>query len=130
MKRVISALLIIILFISCDKRLEYLDMNKSVDLSYGKCFMDSSRILTVCFDSILSDSRCPDGANCIWAGEAIARFNIKVGQNEVRKVDLRLSNDTVINGYKFSFISLNPYPSASQEISVNDYIARIIIYHD
>ena len=105
-------------------------MNKSVDLSYGKCIKDSLKIITVCFDSIISDSRCPDGAICVWAGEAIARFNIKVGQNEVRIVDLRLSNDTVIYGYKFSFVSLNPYPSISQEISVNDYKVRIIVHHD
>jgi len=130
MKRILSIVLIIIAFISCDKKSEYLELNKSFDLSYGKCIKDYNKILTVCFDSIISDSRCPDGGICIWAGEAIARFNIKVGLHGFRTIDLRLSNDTLINGYKFSFVSLNPYPSIRHNISVNDYKARIVIHQE
>jgi len=54
-------------------------------------------------DSIIEDSRCPEGAECIWAGNAKAKFNLNV-------------NDKFeyINGlnYNVSVISKNwPYMS-------------------
>lgn len=31
--------------------------------------------LTLCFDTLISDSRCPANAMCIWQGTAVAKFS-------------------------------------------------------
>jgi hypothetical protein len=127
MKTLIPAILIILVFISCDKKSEYLELNKSIDLAYGKCVKDNACTLSVCFVSVLTDSRCPEGVECFWEGEAIARFKIQVRKYVAQSINLKLSNDTTIHGYKFSFVSLTPYPSISHSINLKDYKANIIV---
>ena len=129
-QRIIFFILVFHLFISCERKPDYLELNKSYDLSFGKCIHDFDKILCVCFDSLITDSRCPEGGICFWAGEAIARFKITVGKYEIQAIDLKLSNDTVIHGFKFSFVGLSPYPSIRHTIRLNDYEARIIVQQE
>ncbi len=102
--------------------------NDTIDLGYGKCLMDYSRQIKICFDSVIADSRCPENVICIWAGEAMTRFKITIGNNEHYFIDLRnQTTDTLINGYKFSFVDLLPYPNTKYQRSLSDYVARIVI---
>ncbi|CAM4428809.1 hypothetical protein [Flavobacterium terrigena] len=38
---------------------------------------------TIVIDKIISDSRCPEGVTCVWAGELVVKLS--VWQNEVLK---------------------------------------------
>jgi len=72
--------------------------------------------LRLCFESVISDSRCPANAVCAWSGTAIAQFSIE--KNDARIHELTLasplpvsqSRDTIVAGYKIEFINLYPYP--------------------
>lgn len=126
--------MILIALFSCDRKPEYkpelLELNKTYDLSFGKSAFNIDRMISVRFDSVISDSRCPTGGICITSGKALVRFDITISQYCNPEVDLTISEDTVISGYKFSFISLNPYPSSGHEINVDDYQARIIVQQE
>lgn len=102
--------------------------NETIELAYGKCLNDLEGHGSICFDSVLSDSRCPLNATCVWAGEAVVRFKFTRNNDNPIFVDLRTgTRDTVVNGYKFSFIELLPYPYTGRTIKIEDYKARIII---
>ncbi len=71
----------------------------------------------ICFDSLLTDSRCPAGAVCIWQGNAL----IKVTFHESMAAHTFVMSlkgypsggfpsDTTVNGYQISFTNLEPYP--------------------
>lgn len=82
--------------------------------------------MRVQFTDVTSDSRCPTGAQCIWAGEAVTRFTI--GGNE--QVSLTLGIDTskatvVVRGKQFTIVALNPYPRLNESIAKGDYIAAV-----
>jgi hypothetical protein len=71
--------------------------------------------LGLCFDSLISDSRCPANAVCVWAGAAVAKFSLtKNGQptsftlSTLKFADY--NKDTVLMGYKIEFVNLSPYP--------------------
>jgi|SRR6185437_2518366 len=71
----------------------------------------------ICFDSLMEDSRCPTGVECIWLGTAIIQITFHENRNShTFKMSpqgfptLGYTNDTTINGYKISFIKLEPYP--------------------
>lgn len=71
--------------------------------------------LRLCFDSLISDSRCPANAMCVWAGSALAKFSLaKNGEStSFNLVTLKYGNynkDTVLLGYKIEFVNLSPYP--------------------
>lgn len=71
----------------------------------------------ICFDSLIMDSRCPKGVNCVWQGTAQIKVNFHEGGNSHR-FDMSLQNfpslgitsDTIINGYRIRFEDLLPYP--------------------
>jgi hypothetical protein len=71
----------------------------------------------LCFESVVSDSRCPANANCIWGGTAIARFSIAKHDARIHVLTLATplpvtyGRDTVVAGYKIEFVNLHPYPS-------------------
>jgi len=97
-------------------------------LAYKDCFYDRDGQSYICFDSVLNDSRCPIGVECVWAGEATGRFKIEKYNNNPVFIDCKEgTNDTVISGYKFSFIKLLPYPSYGNQTRPVDYTARIVI---
>lgn len=68
------------------------------------------------FDAVVSDSRCPANAMCIWQGAATATFSF-TKNNDAHRFNLstitmkpNYTKDTVIAGYKIEFVNLLPYP--------------------
>jgi hypothetical protein len=76
---------------------------------------------TIVFDAVKSDSRCPKGVQCIWAGEATVQVKARgfkvAGENEVT-VNVSSIGGAVLLGessgvkYSLLLVDLIPYPSA------------------
>jgi hypothetical protein len=71
-----------------------------------------------CFDSLLTDSRCPAGAVCFWQGTALIKISVHEAANTHSFVmslkgfpGLSYPGDTTINGYTIIFTDLKPYPA-------------------
>lgn len=68
------------------------------------------------FDAVISDSRCPANAVCIWQGAAIAAFSFTKNGDTHRfnlstiTMETDYTKDTLIAGYKIEFKNLLPYP--------------------
>ena len=72
--------------------------------------------LSLRFDSVISDSRCPANVVCVWQGEASVKFTIiKNGTRDffnLSTINMEPSfrKDTVIYGYKIELLNIYPYP--------------------
>lgn len=103
-------------------------LNDTLEVSYKQCVFDANSLYSVCLDTVLEDSRCPSGAVCIWAGEAIARFRILYWNYPpvilTQKEGTTYAEDA---GYTFTFLKLLPYPSISYYPKLQDYKARVLI---
>lgn len=70
----------------------------------------------ITFDAVVSDSRCPANAICVWQGAATATFSFSKNNSNHRfnlstiTMAPNYSKDTIIAGYKIEFINLLPYP--------------------
>ncbi len=88
---------------------------------------------TIRFDSVLTDSRCPEGVYCFWSGIAGIRLTVGGRRGETESVDLytydfREYSDTVTyKNLKVKLINLIPYPSSGKEISPDSYKAKLIL---
>ncbi|HEX2395730.1 MAG TPA: hypothetical protein VHI78_10305 [Bacteroidales bacterium] len=103
-------------------------LNDTIYIDYRSCIQDYAKQNRVCFDSVLSDSRCPKNVVCIWAGEATARFTIDDFRNSPVQADLRLGTlDTLIQGLRISFVALEPYPDFNNPHKTEEYKAGIVI---
>ena len=87
-----------------------IQLNECEEIQFG------SNVVSLCFDELLEDSRCPVNAMCIWEGVAKASFTFDDGQ-QTHRIRLATSEvpgpetpDTTINGYKIELLNIEPYP--------------------
>ena len=106
--------------------------NLALDFKVESCLVNDKE---VCFtlDSILEDSRCPTGLNCVWEGNAKPRFTMTTGGETFQfPLDTQPTsnfhrNDTTIGGYHITLKEITPYPSTEKEISKSDYNVTIVV---
>ncbi len=100
------------------------NLGQEFSLAIGQSVTIPSEKMTIEFIAVTADSRCPSGAQCIWAGEAECTINISLNKNEQTVTLIQpgggSSVSTKIEGYSLSFI-LNPYPQLGQQIENRDY---------
>ena len=110
-------------------------LNDTTEIALHKVYTNYENSLSIKMDSILEDSRCPIGAQCVWSGIAGARFDFILNKKLTRFDLYTLNNlnypvwhkDTIISGYKIQLIELNPYPSLLKHFKYGQYKAKIII---
>lgn len=115
--------LAVLALVSCTKNKTALKANNELELTLNDCGSaknpgDNQTNGTVCFTKLLTESRCPSGAVCIWQGYAECEFSINLnGQQKSFRLatikNMLLNTDTVINGYKVSLINVLPYPDVN-----------------
>ncbi len=105
-------------------------LGQEFSLAIGQSATIPSENMTIEFIAVTADSRCPSGAQCIWAGEAKCTVIISLNENEQAVTLLQhgggSSGETRIEGYNLSFI-LNPYPQLGKQIENKDYRLVLII---
>lgn len=86
--------------------------------------------LEVIFVSVSEDSRCPEGVECVWSGNA--KIKIKLNKSKIKPATIELNTDagsksaSYLN-FEVRLISLTPRPKQNETISPRDYKARLVI---
>jgi hypothetical protein len=86
--------------------------------------------LKIKFIAVTEDSRCPMGANCIWAGNAKVKFEV-IGRTGGRKTFE--ANTTTgpkgdqFDGWAIDLVSLTPSPKMGSTLNPRSYQARFTI---
>ena len=104
-------------------------LGEQFSLPIGQTVDIVSQGLSIRFDAVTSDSRCPNGVECVWAGEAKCRMIIKYHDTETEVIFTQngssISQEN-FQDYLFSF-QLGPYPQVGQEIEDSAYILVMIV---
>lgn len=82
------------------------------------------------FISVLEDSRCPKGTNCIWAGNAKVQLKIKKQNGAWETVELNMNlekREIKFDGYAIKILELTPTPKANVKINRNGYVGTFSI---
>jgi len=86
--------------------------------------------LTIAFDRVESDARCPMDALCVWAGDATVMVSLsKAADGRVQRelhTDPRASEASYL-GYSIKLVALAPYPQSSRPIRPQDYVATLTV---
>jgi hypothetical protein len=81
------------------------------------------------FVSVVEDSRCPEGVNCIWAGVARVKIQVRKNGGALKEFELNTNqNDKsiIFAGHEIKLASLTPYPKAGSQINAS-YRATLTI---
>lgn len=82
--------------------------------------------LTIKFLELVEDSRCPTDTQCIWAGNAKIKIQIRKNGRDAKTVELNTNLDaqsTTVAGYKIELTGLTPQPRSNIRINRNGYVA-------
>lgn len=86
--------------------------------------------LTILFDGVVSDSRCPSDVMCVVAGDAKISINLSLGgvgsRYQLAVTDPALRRVT-FEGYEVQLVTLTPSPVSTRTIPPADYRATLTI---
>jgi len=119
MKRlwVIASFAVTALLYSCEKN--HFDTTASLKIPLHTCSnpVISGNRVSICFDTLLADPRCPPDAVCFWPGFGVGSFSFSANGNTHRirlaEVPFRglFPKDTIVSGYKIEFLDLELDPA-------------------
>ena len=85
--------------------------------------------LSISFDAVTEDSRCPSGAQCVWAGNAGIRLTLE----SANRTQVAILNSTLdprrvsFAGYAVGYRDVTPYPAADLPHDPVAYVATIAV---
>ncbi|HEX6037314.1 hypothetical protein [Longimicrobium sp.] len=85
--------------------------------------------VTVRFESVASDSRCPTGVQCVWAGNAVVRAVLSQGNKAFgAELNTTLEPKSVrYLDYQVALVSLTPQPAQGSAIDPSRYEATFVV---
>ncbi|MBM2815535.1 MAG: hypothetical protein HW421_2297 [Ignavibacteria bacterium] len=114
-----------------------------VQLKYGESIKIDDAGTQIIFDELLEESRCPEGAVCLWAGNAKIKLRIGIPEMSSRQMDVfELNTNLDPKSYLYEpkiiseknhrtqieLVDLLPHPSLSKRmLRLEDYVATLLI---
>ena len=86
--------------------------------------------LSIRFDEVASDSRCPIDAICVWAGEARVAMTLSEGSGPKVKREWRTNPTNFAvsyDDYSIQLGELRPYPQGMGQTPQGDYVATLTV---
>jgi hypothetical protein len=103
---------------------------KEFTLAPGQAAALQGENLSLKFEGVTGDSRCPRDVQCIWAGEVTSQViaTLAGSSSTLTIVQGGGSNGarTIIGGFEMT-TKVEPYPVSSQKIPARDYRLTVII---
>lgn len=86
--------------------------------------------LTIKFLSLVEDSRCAEGTQCVWAGNAKIKVLVTTSRGESKTFEMNTNKGAKgdsLGGYAIMLESLTPTPKTNIRIDKNGYTATFSI---
>lgn len=105
------------------------DKTEEVKIQVGEQKAVTEDKIKIKFVSLVEDSRCPEGANCVWAGNARIKVEISCNnRTEEFEINTNLGpKGAAFDGYAINLVSLTPEPKVDVEVAATDYFATFEI---
>lgn len=101
---------------------------QTIQINKQKKFSRSD--LTIRFVEVVEDSRCPENARCVWAGNAKIKIEVKSKGAASQTIELNTNgNDKSAryNGLLIELIDVSPAKKTNAPIKKNAYVATIAV---
>ncbi len=102
-------------------------LGEEFELAVHQTAQMTAEKISVTFQEVLEDSRCPVDVTCIWAGLAQVSLRIAVSGQE-KELSLSTSppeNSAVFENYTFWLIKVRPVPRADQTMDRSAYVVTV-----
>lgn len=128
MNKIVAIILAALLITGCNSSTTSpveIVLGQQFQLKYSASAHCTAGDFIITFKNLDADSRCPEGVECVWAGNA--KITISVSGSDM-SLNTNLEPKTVsYAGYLIELISVDPYPKASQQTKPEDYSITLVI---
>lgn len=104
--------------------------SQTITTRVGKQKKASRSKITVKFVELIEDSRCPEGTQCVWAGNAKIKVTVSKNGSQPMTFEANTNNGAkgeTYEGYAISLTNLTPTPASNVRINRNAYTATFSI---
>ena len=105
-------------------------LNRKFTLKVGQEALIRPGGLRVRFSAVLEDSRCPEGVNCIWAGNARIAAGLSGAGGKPASVELNSDvepRQQTYMSYEVKLLDLSPRPKEGETVDKKSYVATLIV---
>lgn len=97
------------------------------DVKQGDTEKVPSSRLKIKFLSVVEDSRCAEGVQCIWAGNAKVKLRVMdQGRSRVFDLNTTKGNKTYsFRGYQIKLVKVSPTPAVNEHIRRGEYVVTL-----
>ena len=107
------------------------ELSSPIIINYNQKVVNEGEEVSIKFINIISDSRCPTGAECVWAGEAELQFIVNKANDSIKfnliSSGQHFGQNTILFDLQIKLLEVIPYPDVSKSIAIEDYKAKIIV---
>jgi len=107
------------------------DLGQQVSLKLGQTVSIAAEQLEIGFSRVVSDSRCPTGAECIWQGEVSCLLQISYSGQSFDKTIVQpgLTRQEAVDTFQKYRLTFNvePYPEVDKSINSGDYRLQMTV---
>ena len=98
-------------------------------LSPGQTAQVEGTGLTVTFESVTADSRCPVDVTCVWEGDAVVLVSARPPTASPRELHTsgRYPVETEVGDYRLRLVELAPAPRQDARLAPSDYRATLVV---
>ena len=131
MKKILTVIAFLVIFLissltswSCAAERITASLGQEFTLPVGETADIEGESLSIKFVEVISDSRCPAGVQCVWAGEAQCRLRFTYAGSLAEMVIVQPGGDVVSTDYFIMYkvaFKLEPYPQGGQQIAASEY---------
>jgi hypothetical protein len=103
---------------------------KEITVAIGASKSIPETTLEIKFVEVLEDSRCPEGVNCIWAGNARIRIEVSKDGKNPKAFELDTNGPTAsidFECFRIALKSVAPYPKADKPTDRANYKATFVV---
>jgi len=128
MKRVLVAVFLTLWIAGCESSTTGptgITLGEQFQLKYGQTAIIPAAGLAVTFKDLGEDSRCPEGALCIWAGNA--RVVVRLANEEVSLNTTLEPREATSAGYKVQLLKVDPYPKLDVQHDPAEYVITLVV---
>lgn len=116
---------------SSEQERKLFQLASPIVIDYNQKVLIEEEGVSIKFINVISDSRCPTAAECVWAGEAELQF-IASRANDSILFNLinsgqHFGQDTILFDLHIKLAEVIPYPDVSKRIVLKEYKAKLII---
>ncbi len=111
-----------------DERVVTTAPGEDFELRLGEEALVDGTDLTVAFEAVQEDSRCPSDVTCVWEGNARIVVGVRRGSDALPSLEINTAlepRSAMVPPWRIDLLELSPWPKEGVLTPEEDYVARL-----